>query len=484
MFNTFGVMGKRGRHKDYRWRQLEHEPGSQLEGYRSQDTRHHLAEAVVRSQGKDGQDELPQSEFEAMKPTVFEFPEGVGAGGLARASGYAAVLVREFQQLLNFSDVLVPTNTFGSEKPNGSWTGMVGALTRFEADFAPLDFTPVYERALAIDFSVIYNTDNVIILTKAPSVAIRPFLLLQIFSPFVWLSLFMGTVTTGAVVGWLLRARSMLGLKKEPDLRSVLAYCAASLKMIVFNELIHSSSSTWWPVWTGGRIVSGAVMFLAVIAGALYGGSITAFLAIPFRTKPLNSLEDLLASDTLPAFRFGASPYNFFVKQTEGVLGDVSQRMRIFTGEETAEWSFMKTVADGTHAFIDTWSSVVGRANLFEERGQPCRFHLGRNPVRMDLDAFGFPKNSPIKYQFDEIMRWFRSYGIIQNIMKKYYAKSCDLLHKVDGPRPLSLIQMQGAFYVMAVGITVSFAAFVGEFIPSRVTNFDGIVFRSDCETT
>lgn len=39
-------------------------------------------------------------------------------------------------------------------------------------------------------------------------------------------------------------------------------------------------------------------------------------------------------------------------------------------------------------------------------------------------------------------MRWFRSYGIIQNIMKKYYAKSCDLLHKVDGPRPLSLIQV------------------------------------------
>lgn len=39
-------------------------------------------------------------------------------------------------------------------------------------------------------------------------------------------------------------------------------------------------------------------------------------------------------------------------------------------------------------------------------------------------------------------MRWFRSYGIIQNVMKKYYAKSCDILHKVDGPRPLSLVQV------------------------------------------
>ncbi|XP_069989738.1 uncharacterized protein [Penaeus vannamei] len=396
------------------------------------------------------------------KPTVFEFPDGVGAGGLAEAQGYAAVLMREFQQLLNFSDVLVPTDTFGTEQPDGSWTGMVGALTKFEADIAPLDFTPVYERALVVDFSVIYNTDNVIILTKAPSVAIRPFLLLQIFSPFVWLSLFVVTVTSGAVIGWLLRARSTLGLKKELGLRSVPAYCAAALKMIIFN------GSTCWPVWSGGRIVSGAIMFLAVVAGALYGGSVTAFLAIPFRTKPLNSLEDLVASDTLPAFRFGASPYNFFVKQTEGVLGEVSRRMKIFSGDETAEWSFMKTVADGTHAFIDTWSSVVGRANLYEERGQPCRFHLGRNPVRMDLDAFAFPKNSPIQYQFDEIMRWFRSYGIIQNVMKKYFAKSCDLLYKVDGPRPLSLIQTQGAFYVMAVGISVSFAAFVGEFIPFK----------------
>lgn len=51
----------------------------------------------------------------------------------------------------------------------------------------------------------------------------------------------------------------------------------------------------------------------------------------------------------------------------------------------------------------DTASSAIGRSGQYEKLGQPCLFHIGRNPVRMDLDAFAYPKNSPIKYQFDEV---------------------------------------------------------------------------------
>lgn len=48
-----------------------------------------------------------------------------------------------------------------------------------------MDFTPIWQRSLVIDFGLIYSTDDVVIITKAPGTYIKPLLLLQIFTPFV-----------------------------------------------------------------------------------------------------------------------------------------------------------------------------------------------------------------------------------------------------------------------------------------------------------
>lgn len=53
------------------------------------------------------------------------------------------------------------------------------------ADVSPLDFTPIWQRSLVIDFGRIYSTDNVVIISRAPRAFIKPLLLLQIFTPFV-----------------------------------------------------------------------------------------------------------------------------------------------------------------------------------------------------------------------------------------------------------------------------------------------------------
>lgn len=58
------------------------------------------------------------------KPTVFLFKD---VEKLADVQGYAADIVQEIQQRLNFTDVLVPNTGFGAYR-NGSWNGMVGDL--------------------------------------------------------------------------------------------------------------------------------------------------------------------------------------------------------------------------------------------------------------------------------------------------------------------------------------------------------------------
>lgn len=139
------------------------------------------------------------------KPMVFEYQEG---HGLEAATGYLSDVMRIAQVRLNFTDVLLPTVGFGTPEPNGSWNGMIGAVNRKEADMSPLDFSPSYARSLVVEFGVPVSEDVLIIVSKAPSVIIKPFLILQIFSPSAWASIVAGGLFIELVVEFMLRTES------------------------------------------------------------------------------------------------------------------------------------------------------------------------------------------------------------------------------------------------------------------------------------
>ncbi|XP_068203835.1 uncharacterized protein [Palaemon carinicauda] len=134
-----------------------------------------------------------------------------------------------------------------------------------------------------------------------------------------------------------------------------------------------------------------------------------------------------------------------------------------FSAAQVASWEFFRDIALGRYALIDTSSSALGISAGFEKVGRSCLFHPAREPVRLDLDAFAYPKNSPIIYQFDEIMRWLRSYGIIQYMKNQYYTKACDTVMHSDKSKPLSVTQAQGAFYIISVGLGISLLTFALE---------------------
>ncbi|KAK8378310.1 hypothetical protein O3P69_011063 [Scylla paramamosain] len=172
------------------------------------------------------------------------------------------------------------------------------------ADVSPLDFTPIWQRSLVIDFGRIYSTDTVVIISRAPRALIRPLLLLQIFTPFVWSSLLVVAMAAGIALRRLMIARQ--AVQKETS-QGMFSYCLATFSIFVYQ------SSTVWPSWLGGRLVGGSLMLAAVVVGSLYSGSITAFLTIPSKSSPINSLEEMLERNIVPAIRMLSSPYSFFL---------------------------------------------------------------------------------------------------------------------------------------------------------------------------
>ncbi|XP_068232341.1 glutamate receptor-like [Palaemon carinicauda] len=384
------------------------------------------------------------------KPTVFDY-EGETAN-LKDTNGYAADIAKEIQQRLNFTDILVPNRGFGAFA-DGKWNGMVGDLYEKKADVSPTDFTPIWQRTLVIDFGLIYGTDPVVIISKAPSVYMKPLLLLEIFTPYVWLCIVVIGLVAGVSIGALMKIKQKLGHPSANTVLGPLSYAATLMKILVSQ----ASKEVCWTSWIGGQVIGGCIMFFSVVLASLYKGSVTAFLAIPFRSQPINSLEDMLRRKVIPAIRLLSSPYSFFLTENSGQIGkEVREIMVTFSGIEVSTWSFLKQVADGTYAWIDTASSAVGSSNQYEAIGKPCLYHVAQNPVRIDLDAFGYPKNSIVKHQFDEIMRWLRNYGIIEKMKKTYYSQNCITVKVSDGPQTISISQVQAAFYILGIGFILA----------------------------
>ncbi|XP_064080706.1 uncharacterized protein LOC135197607 [Macrobrachium nipponense] len=212
-------------------------------------------------------------------------------------------------------------------------------------------------------------------------------------------------------------------------------------------------------------------MLMAVVIVSLYSGSITAYLAIPFRSVPINSIEDIIRSKTRPALRSKTLVYETLTAEGGALYGD-RQRVGVFSDAEMSTWEFFQTVADGTFAVVDVYSSAVGRANKYEARGARCQFYLGRDAVQTDLDAFAYVKNSPIIWQIDLTIQWLQNFGLIQYIKQKYYKVPCEAEITSDGPKPLSITQAQGALYVLAFGLLLALAVFVAEMLLGRIITF------------
>ncbi|XP_045118212.1 glutamate receptor 2-like isoform X2 [Portunus trituberculatus] len=397
------------------------------------------------------------------KPGVFE-PHS--SGRMDAAGGYIAEILRDLQHHLHFTSLVTTTNAWGTKR-NDTWNGMVGFLTRREADLAPLDFSPSWTRLPVVDFSEVFSTDGIIIISQAPRPLMPPFLLLQVFSIGVWASV----VAVGLLAGnalWGLECIYNYYTKSESKQLSTTSnhhYPSywETLAVVLKLFLVQSSSKRQWSRLWSGRILSSFFFLVALSVVALYQGSIIAFLAVPRNTQPIDSAADLMErlDSVVPIVRKNTVYYNFIVNFES--YRPIANNFKFYLDSFLNTWNFFRHVEAGEYALIDTYSSGVGRAANFEAQGKKCRFYASRKLMKTDLDLMIHPQNSVYRHHIDQALRQLRSFGLIDKIKSDYFSSPCSQETGQRDPLSLSLTQMQSAFYVLAVGNTFSFLCFIVE---------------------
>ncbi|XP_068203834.1 glutamate receptor 1-like [Palaemon carinicauda] len=424
------------------------------------------------------------------KDSVFQFDDGEVR--LSHTRGYLAEVVKIMMWRLNLTGSLVLSDGGGSRESDGTWGGIVGVLTRNEAAIGALDFTPSASRSEVVDFTIPIGEDPTIIYSSAPVILVKPFLLLQIFSKEVW-----GCLTALMFVGsfalWGLgRAESEMGMeaktttstslrtnpqqwermKKKKRQASVFKYFMMVFKILVLQNFmpVTTVNNSFPPTGTGflprgsaGRLVTALICMVALIMWSLYNGSITAFLVIPFKSKPINTVENLLASEVTPVVRGQTNILTNTVNKKEGALYPAKSRVVVVEGEEVGTAEFQDKVAKGIYALVDVFSSAVGNANQYSKIGEKCKFHISRDNVQVNPDALAVRRNSPYLVQIDFMIRSLQYFGIMEYVKKKHVTVLCETELSRDGPKPMSLLQAQGPFIVLVVGFIAAVLILIAE---------------------
>ncbi|XP_050727809.1 uncharacterized protein LOC127004290, partial [Eriocheir sinensis] len=323
---------------------------------------------------------------------------------LADAQGYLADTLKIVMGALNATGVLRLTTGAGSRDDTGAWNGVIGVIVRDEADIGAVDFMPNHQRLEVVDFSVSIGQDPVIIFSSAPYFIIQPFLLFQIFSV-------------------------------EPLLSALIQ---TSTKLSTFT------GQSGMPPGASARLLASFLMLVSLCLCSVYSGSITAFLVIPFRSKPINSVQEMLDSDVIPCARSKTNTVANIINNPSGALYAVRHRVKIMAGEEFDTQAYMDQVSQGTFALIDVLSAALGRANAFTRRGARCWYHTSRESIQVNLDAIALKRNSRFTWQVNNVLMSLQYFGFIQNVKRTYYKPLCVTERKDSGPSSLKLVQVCG----------------------------------------
>ncbi|KAG0719065.1 Retrovirus-related Pol polyprotein from type-1 retrotransposable element R2 [Chionoecetes opilio] len=90
------------------------------------------------------------------------------------------------------------------------------------------------------------------------------------------------------------------------------------------------------------------------------------------QSVPVNSAEELAATNTVPVFRARTTMYNFIIAQNSGTLGQLKAKMKTVEANILNSWSFLSQVADGTYALLVIFAKslevlVIALETLHEE---------------------------------------------------------------------------------------------------------------------
>ncbi|XP_076049358.1 putative glutamate receptor [Oratosquilla oratoria] len=371
-------------------------------------------------------------------------------------------------KIINFTAAyrLPEDGKFGYPTSSGNWTGIVGQLQYYKTDFS--NVLSVNEgRSKVVDFSVSYPGEPIVMILSAPRPLPQWTALMRPFEIETWLATLVSVSVVGLVLYLLQKGWSLVA--GRPGLRLDVAF-------LQVWAIILEDPPTNQPTNASGQMIIGWWWVYCMLITIVYKSALTSHLTIPGKSPTIDTYEQLLAQEgwtwgTEPSYGSG---WEFFKTSTNPTI------MAIFKGLEVAKFDEqMKRVFAGHHAFF-SWKYYVQynlAARYGDAFGNTPTYRAQEETVVHTGYSWGFRRGAPFRKRFDQLMLRLLQAGLIEywldeliitrarherNLRKEKEAKegvtesNVEVQQEDDGNVVLSLHHLQGAFYILMIGSSLS----------------------------
>ncbi|XP_050721175.1 glutamate receptor ionotropic, kainate glr-3-like [Eriocheir sinensis] len=383
-------------------------------------------------------------------PSVFSTTDSTGR--LGDLSGLDIRVMRALGEALNFTPEFFNPgpDLWGSLLPNGTFSGMVGQVSRGLAEVGVGNVFIAEPRAQHVAFTVPYDFERACFLTPAPSPFPSWMAVTFPFTLHVWLLVLGSAMVMTVMVTALGAAQLRRDRQRWDSLSTAFLFVVATLCNQSRPLPTRPSIQVMW----AGLVLGGFVVTV------FFASNLTAFLTVTSLHPPFTSIKEITRSGLevggysdfwVPLFRSSANP----VIQH---LGDNFYRFDDVT-------EFLKRVIEGRGVLVENTHHLKYLQETF------LTDRLGRSSVRLMLEEcmnpFGvgaiLTKNSPLKSSFDVVIQRLREGGFVdryfQEEVREQREKASSSLafaeeaEKEDGVSPLTLNHLQGVFLVWGGGL-------------------------------
>ncbi|CAG0900494.1 unnamed protein product [Cyprideis torosa] len=366
-------------------------------------------------------------------------------------SGVDILLLSTIAQELNFTYRFFETSDghVGSPIHNGSFSGLIGDLQDNFVDIALGAISRTSERQEAVSFSYPYFIDFNCFMTRAPKRNSNAFI---IFGPY-----------------------SQLTHPKEVHRSD--AHRLSSSLLLTLQIITCVSAHNQHRRRNASQILLSLWILSALVLSAAYAGSIVSFFAASNQfEKTLDSLEDLtnaLESGKYHVlYRPGTSAFSAFEDAEWGPYRTIREGyFREVTPSPYNDVNF-KYILENEHvAFITTEiAAKFSTASL----GIKHRFHFGKARFVPMYKAIAFQKRFPYIEWFNDKMMKLMTCGIVDAWLQaaedreERMSRQQLVLEKeadVHKNQRITVLHLQGAFYLLLIGLSCGGLCFVWELI-------------------
>jgi len=210
--------------------------------------------------------------------------------------------------------------------------------------------------------------------------------------------------------------------------------------------------------------------FFSLLTMTMYSTGYTSLITSPPYSPPINTVDDLLYQGIYWGERSNGL-LSFFLGTGHPKLTEFGKRFK----QEMSESDREERILQGQYAvFTKVLSSMfVTETEMLSEKARH-RLRIMEESVFTFHVAIGLHPNSPVKSRIDKAIMWLQDAGItsywqslmIQNLGYHYMSTFFEEGNsKNNDHSALSLNSMQGAFYLLAVGLALSCITWLLEMI-------------------